>query len=895
MPSSTRSFLAPLPALGFLFALSAAAQPTNDDFANAQAIPVDQPLPIITSTSTVGATVEAAETALDPTLAASVWFKVTSPVDDVVQLDTFGSDFQTRLVVGVGSSLATLDVIAADHEPRNGTSVVFEINTGVEYHFGVFGWDGETGNLSLNLREITGGAISGTVTAASGGAPLGQIQMEALSFNNVLNQWWVVARTTTNDLGGYTLSGLREGVPHRVRAVDVNGTHAPQFHTAATFVDDALSVTPNATLFGIDLALPAAGSISGEVRNSEAAGLDGITARAFIWNSTAAEWQFFGQTTSAPDGSFTLSGLPAGNYRISFEDEAAQIYLPSFYNGSADLASAQDIVVTSGANLTGYVATLQTAGSIQGIATHGATGIPLAGIRVQALFYDVMDESWQPTGRRAITEADGRYTIPGLPYDTYKVVFVDFEDSIFHPILFGGTTDPDTATSVVLTPGSPAATNIDQGLQPVRVTDFASAGGGQYTLSFLGNAFAQFVIEKSTTLSGWTSPTLPFNPAYGIDSAMVMADTGLDAQFWRLRGPTNLGLTPQANIHEKTSHATTQAQYRWIDRYQFISDGFLSAFGYSDFNGDGKTDALTFPGQFLTLVPEPAHLTLDIDGSPANGASVFIGGVAGALHPRKLLVGDLNGDMINDAVLIDHGYDADPFPGAPLQVLLSAPGGMITTTIYPEHTGFHHAGALGDVDHDGDLDLFLAAPKDLGDINLILANDGTGTFTPTTQLVGEIWDKNIWSSEFFDLDGDGYLDLAIGGSLGQDPAAILWGSSRGTYGASLLPLDLPEGWEVYDYDAEDIDNDGDRDLLVTLANIDTDQHQFRLFINQGGRVFLDETSPRFDDPTYGARWIDFVFLQDEDSDGDLDIVTDVWGTLLKWENDGVGNFRFRQQ
>ena len=888
-----RLILAQLPALGFLFALSAAAQPANDDFANAQAIPVDQPLPIITSTSTVGATVEAAETALDLTLAASVWFKVTSPVDDVVQLDTFGSDFLTRLVVGVGSSLATLDVIAADHEPRNGTSVVFEVNTGVEYHFGVFGWNGETGNLSLNLREITGGAISGTVTAASGGAPLAQIQMEALSFNNVLNHWWVVARTPTNDLGGYTLSGLREGVPHRVRAVDANGTYAPQFHTAATFVDDALSVTPNATLFGIDLTLPAAGSISGEVRDSGATGLNGITTRGFIWNATASEWELFAETTSAPDGSFTLGGLPDGIFRLGFEDEGLE-HFPSFYNGSADLASAQDIVVAAGATLSGYVATLQTAGSIAGTATDAATGQPLAGVRVQALVYDALDESWQPTGLRVITAADGSYTLRGLPYDTYKVFFAGFEDSFYHPIVFGGTTDPDAGTSVVLTSGSPAAAGVDQALQPVRVTGLASAGGGQYTLGFLGNIFAQFVIEKSTTLSGWTAPGLPFNPTYGVDSATVMADSGLDAQFWRLRGPTDLGLTPQANIHEKTSYAITQERYRWIDRHQFISGGFLSAFGYGDFDGDGKTDAFNFPGFFLAVDPEPAVLTLDIDGTPASGTSIFAGGVPGGLHPRKLLVGDLNGDMVDDAVLIDHGYDADPFPGAPLQVMLSEPGGTITTTIYPEHTGFHHAGALGDVDHDGDLDLFLASPKDLGDINLILANDGTGAFTPSTQLVGEVWDNNIWTSEFFDLDGDGYLDLGIGGSVGLDPAAILWGSSRGTYGASLLSLDLPTGWEVYDYEAEDFDGDGDRDLLVSLANIADDTQQLRLFVNEGNRTFVDRTALLFDDPTHDSGWIDFLFVQDQDADGDLDILADIGPTLIQWKNDGLGHFT-RQQ
>lgn len=881
-------------ALSLCFASSAVAAPANDHFANAQVIVVDQPLPITVTGDTTGATIETEESALDPTLAASVWFKVTSPADGVVRIDTAGSNYATRLAVAVGASYAALSLIAVDDEPADGTAVTFEVVQGVEYRIAVFGFNGQTGNLSLTLRETEGASISGNVTALAGGAALAHLSVQAYIYNAVLDAWWPVAQTVTNDLGGYTLGGLQIGANYRVGVVDSLGTYAPRYHTGATFVDDALSVTPDADLFDIDFALPVGSTISGVVRDTGGTGIGGITVRAFAGNATAAEWQPAAAVVSNADGSYALGGLAPATYHLSFTDEEAHRYFTAYLGGGSSIETAQDVVVAAAQIYPGRDASLQAAGRFQGTVGLRATGLPAPGIIVQALAWNSVESSWDPVGTPAVTAADGTYTVSGLPFDTYKVAFLSFSDASMPPDFFGAT-EPEAGTPVVLTGADPVASGIDHLLSPAGTVSLSPAAGGQFALSAQGNPFAQYALQTSRDLSNWEAVGLPFNPDFGIGQLLVEPIAGANAQFWRMEGTRNLGLSPLPGIHQRTSHAVTQANYRWVNRYQFVSGGFLSAFGYGDFDGDGKTDALAFPGQFLTLVPFAAQLTLDIDGASGNGSAVFDGAVPGALHPRKLLVGDLNGDLVDDAVLIDHGYDADPFPGAPLQVLLSTPTGKLVTTIYPEHTGFHHAGALGDIDHDGDLDLFLASPKDLGDINLILLNDGLGAFTPSAQLTGDIWDKNIWVSEFFDLDGDGYLELAIGGSVGTDPAAILWGSSLGSYGHQNTPLTLPTGWEVYDYDAEDVDGDGDRDLLVTLANLTDATHQFKLFINHGNRVFVDETASRFDDPTHGAQWIDFVFVQDVDSDGDLDILTDIGGGgLLKWENSGIGRFTRRQ-
>jgi hypothetical protein len=182
--------------------------------------------------------------------------------------------------------------------------------------------------------------------------------------------------------------------------------------------------------------------------------------------------------------------------------------------------------------------------------------------------------------------------------------------------------------------------------------------------------------------------------------------------------------------------------------------------------------------------------------------------------------------------------------------------------------GYGGTFASGDIDGDGDLDLFMTriAPS-----TKLYKNDGNGNFTEVTHN----FPSSAASQAFFkDLDGDGDLDLFFSGKneLDQKFANIYRNNGSGTF--TQVPNALPvfiKGAAI-----ADVDNDGDLDLAITTATT------AGIYLNNGNAVFTPQGNSVFT-PVDGI-----VQIIDIENDGDQDVIISGSNTIKLYQNDGSG-------
>jgi hypothetical protein len=219
--------------------------------------------------------------------------------------------------------------------------------------------------------------------------------------------------------------------------------------------------------------------------------------------------------------------------------------------------------------------------------------------------------------------------------------------------------------------------------------------------------------------------------------------------------------------------------------------------------------------------------------------------------------GDVDGDGDPD-LLVARGADGHGGIVSPCQLLRNH-SALFTPDLAFQSMPWNHglvpcpAARFGDVDDDGDLDVFVARSdisgvhQGPGEPNVLLLNDGAGNFTDVSaQRFSATYSDNSLDVRFVDVDLDGDLDLVVANSVGGvAPAASgdLWINQGGSQGGApghfvddaTSPLESASPLHRVRLGilADDFDSDGDPDLLVLLHDLPP-ASQTMLLVNQGG-------------------------------------------------------------
>ncbi len=272
-----------------------------------------------------------------------------------------------------------------------------------------------------------------------------------------------------------------------------------------------------------------------------------------------------------------------------------------------------------------------------------------------------------------------------------------------------------------------------------------------------------------------------------------------------------------------------RAQFSFTEQTLLLGDSAWSGapMAVTDMNGDGKDDLVRLSGT--------RSLSIKYQEGPGKPFSSYVYGALPRGAIWAVCVADVDRNGRNDLFL-------GPSAGGGLLLVADASGASYSLVELPERDIFVQGSLFGDLDNDGNIDLF--ACDDNAD-NKRYRNNGAGSFSLAPGLID--------------------TDL---------PSAV----ASGNYAAIFT----------------DYDNDGHRDLYLSKCRVGVDDPRDRRRIN---RLFRNDGSNGYSDagPEVGLAdgsqsWC--ADFGDIDNDGDLDcfVLNHGFGTTRLYENDGTGSF-----
>ncbi|MDA8641210.1 VCBS repeat-containing protein, partial [Flavobacteriaceae bacterium] len=373
--------------------------------------------------------------------------------------------------------------------------------------------------------------------------------------------------------------------------------------------------------------------------------------------------------------------------------------------------------------------------------------------------------------------------------------------------------------------------------------------------------------------------------------------------------------TPWISVYEKIFESG-------FEKHHSISHA-NTFWGIADFNFDGFLDVnLGIPDNDEIPIDFNIFILNDGNGSYYSDNNFPYESTGEVLGSRKTIVGDFNGDSKPDVFRPAGAHDNLSYP----HIIMSNENKYKQKIVDEAPLLQPHTISSGDIDNDGDLDIFLSQA---GEQDGFLINDGNANFQWKwiSEVIedfesGHLYPNNkygyygFWSSEMTDVDKDGYVDLILGGSYKKEVydsalegPAVFWGDGTGKFylnnSTTLFiakDIDYSNGRSIslsHDYAVNDVDGDGINDIAIFSECSSQDENNYWLYHfikGTGDRNFIDKTKEWLPENniknSINHVWIK---LMDVDNNGKIDLVesepkiwlyTSQWRNSLRWEWNG---------
>jgi hypothetical protein len=279
--------------------------------------------------------------------------------------------------------------------------------------------------------------------------------------------------------------------------------------------------------------------------------------------------------------------------------------------------------------------------------------------------------------------------------------------------------------------------------------------------------------------------------------------------------------------------------------------GSIGPLAVGDFGGDGRPDLVVVNNSSLSVFSGGG------DGTFVNPISSLLPTDVAAAHPNTIAAADFNRDGRLDVVVTTLASTSD---GSNLFVFFGNGDGTFSAPArYAAVLGtatLLTGAVVADMNGDGVPDLAVAnVTPDLtsGSVSILLGR-GDGTLLPPA---GATVGRNPFSLVGADLNGDGYLDLAVA-DANSTSLAVLLGNGDGTLRAPTAAT----GGPANSIAVGDLNGDGKADLVITSSN---GSNSIAVLLGNGDGTF--QTAVSYAAGTNPTS----VAIADFDGDGTIDV------------------------